>query len=170
MSPSSQCSSDKLVKVGFIRRRHGLKGAVIVASLTDWPEERFAPGSQMLLSAVDGTEDVEVESAAPYKDAWLIRFHGIETPEGAASLKGAYLCIRDEDRASLEDDEFYEDQLLGMQVVSPSGKVLGKIRDVVNMPAHPILELDTHLSIPFLRRFVESIDPKKREIILNQEF
>ena len=46
---NSEGKNTEPVKVGFCRRFHGLKGSVVVSVLTDFPEERFLPGSRLLL-------------------------------------------------------------------------------------------------------------------------
>ncbi|MBW7875986.1 MAG: 16S rRNA processing protein RimM [Candidatus Cloacimonetes bacterium] len=160
---------DELVKVGFIRRIHALKGQVVISSLTDFPEERFAPGSVLLLQGKNGvSREIEVEFCSEYKDGFLIKFCDVDSAEQANQLRGLYLCIQNAERLELEENEFYADELIGMEVFDSSENRLGTVSELIQSPAHPILELSSGEAIPFVREFVQSIDRTARKLKIHK--
>lgn len=51
------------------------------------------------------------------KEVWLLKIKGIDTPEAADNLKGQVLAMPAQERPQLNsDDEFYAQELIGMQV------------------------------------------------------
>ncbi len=155
----------ELVKVGYIRRIHALKGQVVISSLTDFPEERFAPGTVLLLQNKNGTvQEIEVEFSTEYKDGFLLKFCDIDSPEMANLLRGSYLCISGSERLELVENEFYEDELVGMDVYDSSDQKIGTVLELIRSPAHPVLEISNGESIPFVKEFIHSIDRTSRKL------
>jgi len=70
--------SDKLFRVGKIVNTHGIKGEVRVVSITDFPEERFRPGSVLVIKGIDGLKEFTVESSRKHKNFTLLKFKGID--------------------------------------------------------------------------------------------
>ena len=51
------------------------------------------------------------------KEVWLLRVKGFDSPEAAAMLKGLRLLMPASERPPLDsDEEFYVQELIGMQV------------------------------------------------------
>jgi len=54
-----------LLAVGKILRPHGIRGALVVEALSDWPE-RFSPGAKLLLEKAPGDyTEVTLEVGQP---------------------------------------------------------------------------------------------------------
>ena len=62
-------------------------------------------------------------------------------------------------------------QLIELAVVNQSGELIGKVREVIHLPAQDLLAIDRgeapELLIPFVRQFVPTIDLKAGRIIIN---
>ncbi len=157
------------VRVGHIRRVHGLKGFVIVQGLSDFALDRFVPGEEFLLENRQGRileKSLEIADSKPYGTSFLLRFEGMETPEDVLDILQAYLLIPLEERAELEENEFYPDQLLGLEVRYLTGAVLGRVQDVEVLPAHPVLVLDTGRMIAFVKDSIVSVDLEKGILVV----
>jgi 16S rRNA processing protein RimM len=165
-----------LVRVGVVRKPHGVQGFVRIGLLTDFPEERFIDGGKLTAVSVSKTDtrtlELVIEQARPYQDGFLVKFEGYETPEDSAELRGMELCISREERKELSHDEFYADQLVGMTVEGPSG-VIGKVCKVEEYPAHPVLEIRSqtgrYLMVPFIKEFVDGVDRSCGVVRLSRE-
>jgi 16S rRNA processing protein RimM len=57
-----------------------------------------------------------------------------------------------------EDDEFYVFQLVGLSVEDESGRLLGRVREVLEYPANDVLELDSGASLPLVEACVRQVD------------
>ncbi len=141
-------------------RPHGLRGQVVVELSTNRPE-RVAPGAR--LRGPGG--ELEVLRATPYGETggrrrWLVSFRGIDSLEEADSLRGAVLTA-----APLVDpDALWVHELIGTEVVDPSGTTIGVVEAVESNPASDLLVLRGGRLIPL--RFVTAHGPGRLTVDL----
>ena len=96
------------LKVGKIVNTHSLKGEVKVISSTDFEEQRFEKGSELLITRGNQViKEVVVESYRTHKNNLLVKFEGIDTIEEAEKLKNLQIKIDSENIGELEENEFY---------------------------------------------------------------
>ncbi len=153
--------------MGRILRPHGLRGEVKVQLHTDFPE-RFAPGQSLLLGP--DLEPVTVATSRPHQGQMLVRFHGIEDRTGAEALQGEWLYIPEEAAQELAEDTYYIHQLLGLEVRTEEGQVLGELVDVIVTGANdvyvvrpaPGINRGRELLIPAIAQVVRSVDIQAR--------
>lgn len=172
-APGGRGAPEHLV-VGQITKPHGTKGEVFVWPLTEHPEEVFEPGRELLLGDVDGTLGEEplpltVVSSRPFKRGLLLGLEGFEDRTSVTPLSGRYLLVPIGELAPLEEDEVYYHQLLGLEVVTVDGEVVGRVREVYETePAH-LLEVKgaerLHL-IPFVKRIIKKLDLEAGRLVI----
>lgn len=127
------------LEVGRIHKAHGLKGEVIVSLVTN-RTERLAAGS--VLTA--GSSELEVVTARPQGERWIVRFAGIDTREDADELRGQPLTAY-----ALDDpDELWVHEMVGARVVETNGTERGVVEAVLANPAADLLELDSGALVP----------------------
>jgi len=69
-----------------------------------------------------------------------------------------------------EDDEFYVFQLVGLTVEEESGRVLGRVREVLEYPGNDVLELDSGASLPLVEACVRQVDLAGKRIVVAAGF
>lgn len=139
-------------------RPHGLRGALVVEPFTDDPDGRFAPGSGLILS---GGKMVEVATYEPTDRFPLLSLVGFETLEDAEMLRGRELYIVPDARRSLGPDEFWPDQLVGLEAVGVDGAAIGKVLRVETGSSQDRLVVDSRgqeLLIPLVVALVPEVD------------
>ena len=116
---------------------------------------RFAPGERLITN--DGRELVVV-SSQPYRDrGLLVRYEGCERRTDAEALRGLSLTISASERRSLEDGEYWEDDLVGLTALDPNGVVLGKVARLEYGPGQDRLVVSTSNEVEVLVPFVSDI-------------
>jgi len=150
-----------------VTKPHGTRGEVFVWPLTDRPEEVFAPDRQLIVgdeqgNAVSGEPELEIERVRPFKRGLLVKFRGLADRNAVEFLAQRYLLAPMEALAPLDEDEVFYHQLLGMEVVTVEGEVVGRVREVYETEPTHLLEVEgaekrLHL-IPFAERIVREID------------
>jgi 16S rRNA processing protein RimM len=161
--------------VGHITKPHGTKGEVFVWPLTDSVAAVYAPDNELLLGDEHGQLEPEagsvvIESTRDFKRGLLVRFQGMADRTAVEELGNRYLLVPIEQVAPRADDEVYYHELLGMQVVTKDGAVVGEVREVYETePAH-LLEVKSetgkiHL-IPFAERIVKEVDQGARKLVI----
>lgn len=162
---------DKWFNVGKIVNTHGIRGEVRVISRTDFPEERYAPGSQLYLFK-ENSEPVEltVETHRIHKSFHLLKFKNYNTIEDVESMKGAILKIHDEQLTNLEENEFYFHEIIGCSVFTTKGEEIGEIREILTPGANDVWVVKgkggKEFLIPYIEQVVKKIDIKEKIVLI----
>ncbi|HEY0812810.1 MAG TPA: ribosome maturation factor RimM [Pseudonocardia sp.] len=172
MSSTPTGRAEQLLLAGVAMRAHGLHGEVVVNLHTDSPEERFAPGAQLIARRPGEPDGVlTVESARPHSGRMLVRF--VEAPDrtAAEALRGLRLLVSATSAAAPKDpDEFHVHQLEGLRAELEDGTVVGTVGDVVHGPAGELLvvvrEDAPEALVPFVQAIVPTVDLDNGRIVL----
>jgi 16S rRNA processing protein RimM len=125
--------------VGRVAGAFGVRGEVRITSFTAEP---MALVDYKTLLREDGTPALTLTGGRVAKGGVVARASEIETRDQAEAARGLKLFIP---RASLpepdDEDEFYVTDLIGMDVVSLEGDLLGKVRSVRDFGAGDLLEV-----------------------------
>ena len=142
------------VVVAQLQKPRGIRGELVGRSLTDVPG-RFDSLPQAHAHLTTG-EDVPVTltGAREHKGDWLFKFAGVDSIEQADRFRGADLWVTPTERAELPSGEFFQSDLVGLQVVDvTSGKPLGVVEDLQQYGGPPLLVLTyegREVLIPFV--------------------
>lgn len=154
------------VAVGRLGRPHGIRGEVTVEVRTDEPHKRFAVGSSLFR---DGGAPLVVASHRWHGDTLLLGFEGVPDRNGAELLRNTIVSADvQENELPDDDDEFYDRQLIGMDVVTDEGVHVGVVSDVIHLPSQDLLAVtgDTEVLIPFVSEIVPTVDVVARKMII----
>jgi 16S rRNA processing protein RimM len=168
-------SPDDLVLVGRIGKTHGLRGDVYVISETDFPEERFAPGAQLLLRPGGAGEDaavapIRIAAVRFHNGRPIVRFEGLASIDQAETFAGATLWIRAASRAPLPAGHYYHDALIGCEVETVTGQAIGQVTRVDAFGSAPLLVVTDgrhEVLIPLADAICVRIDPAARRIVID---
>jgi 16S rRNA processing protein RimM len=122
-----------VIRVGQVTGAFGLQGAVKVLPLTDF-EDRFGSGASLYL---DG-RPCAVAWAERRPAGLVVKLAGVDDRDRASSLRGLYLEIPAADSRPLPEGSFYHHQLVGLEVETGSGRSLGRLVDVLPLPANDV--------------------------------
>jgi 16S rRNA processing protein RimM len=157
------------VAIGFVGRAKGVRGEVAVEALT-WSPERFAEVRQVRLEH-DGREDqnLEIESWREDQRGLLVKFVGVNSPEQVREqITGGYLTIPKAQVAPPPEGRYFVFDVVGCRVRDETGRCLGEVTDVLEMPASDVfavrLESGGEALLPAVRDFVTRVDVIKGEI------
>jgi 16S rRNA processing protein RimM len=118
---------------------------------------------------------MQVENAWMHGDHLILKFQGVDTISDAEKLAGAEVAIPFEQRAALGDEEYYQSDLIGCEVIDSAGdatgRSLGLVTDFEETGGAPLLELKTpdgrELLIPFAKSICTRIDIANKQIFVN---
>ncbi|MDQ6720909.1 MAG: ribosome maturation factor RimM [Candidatus Dormibacteraeota bacterium] len=122
-----------MIRVGQVAGAYGLDGAVKVIPLTDFVD-RFDAGATFLM---DGTER-KVEWSRTGQLGLVLKLRGIDNRTMAGLFRGRYLEIPEAAVRPLTEGRFYHHQVVGLTVLTSSGKQLGTIAEVLERPANDV--------------------------------
>ena len=155
------------LEVGKVTNVHGLMGEVRVQPWADSPE--FLCKFKTLY--VDKTHwPIEVERARVHKDMVIIKFRGVTDVPSALAMRNAILYI-DRADANLPEGSFFLADIYGLEVRdAQSGAVLGKIADVLTLPANNVYVVkggERELMIPAVPQFIAETNIEQGYIRVN---
>jgi len=155
--------SEPDLRIGRVLKAHGVKGALRVELLTDFPD-RFAPGRQIDI----GGRRLTVAESEEQDGSLLVMFDGIDDRSTAERLTGLYCTLPLADARALPADRYYHFQLVGLTVVDRrSGRTIGQVAEVLAYDANDVLRVtggDREILIPMLRSVVRAITPEQGTI------
>ncbi len=159
-------TDDTKICVGAIAGAFGVQGEVRLKSFCATPEDiaKYTP-----LYDEQG-QNYTISKLRPIKAGLAARIQEIPSREAAEALRSTRLYA---DRArfpELEEDEYYQSDLIGMAVMDGHGEAIGKVKSIQNFGAGDLLEIHykgkTAL-IPFTRAVVPTVDLSARKIIID---
>ncbi len=159
------------LRVGRLVKAHGLKGALKLELYTDNPERRFTPGAEFTLQVPEASpwhgKTVVVREYRVMNGNPVVFLEDVDDREGAETLVRAILWI-DQDDDEVEDDAWFDHQLVGLDVVRDE-IVVGKVVRVEHFPAQDLLIVrsgDQDIMVPFVQAIVPSVDVRAGRVIV----
>ena len=154
------------LRIGRVLKAHGVKGAVRMELLTDFPD-RFAPGREVLVAG----RRMRIARSEGREGSLLVTFEGIDDRDAALPLVGAYCTLPLAEARTLPADRYYHFQLVGLTVVDAHhARELGQVAEVLTYPANDVLRVtgrDREILIPMIRSVVRSIAPAEGTITVD---
>ena len=151
----------ELVTIGRVVRPQGRRGEVLAQPLSDRPD-RFPTLQQAYVATPGGgSRALAVDSCWPHKGRFVLKFAGVDTIDAAEALRGAELGIGAEELAPLPEGSYYHHQLKGLSVVDRGRGELGRVSDILDAGAAPVLVVrdgDSETLIPLAAQFVRAVD------------
>ena len=160
----------KKLEVGQIVNTFGIKGEVKVVPFTD-DINRFDNLKKVYVKTRKEDKLYKVEGVRYHKNMVLLKLEGIENPEQAELLKNAYLEIDREDAIPLEEGQYFIVDLIGLDVYTDEGNLLGKVDDIYNTGANDIYvvkdELGKQVLLPGIKDVIKQVDHDNEKIIVH---
>jgi 16S rRNA processing protein RimM len=152
------------LRVGRLVKAHGLKGALKLELYTDDPDRRFVPGATFSLqvpteSAWHG-RSITLRELRYYNGQPVGFFDEAEDRTAAESLVRAILWIDLASDEPVEEDAWFDHQLVGLRVLRDGAEV-GTVARVDHLPAQDLLAVTTtdgEVLVPFVKAIVPSVD------------
>ncbi len=118
---------------------HGLRGEVRVLPHTDFPEQ-LAQRRELWLEHRGRGRLCPVERGRwhPAKGEVLLKLAGYDDRTAAEALQGAALKIRPSDAVKLPEGEYYHWEIIGLEVVTTSGRYVGHVSDIMRTGANDV--------------------------------
>lgn len=163
------------VVVGRIGKPHGIRGEVTLDVRTDEPDRRFAPGTTLRAEAPAGADrrpaSLTVARARWHQSTLLVTFEELTDRNAAEAARGTVLhaTIGPDDMPE-DPDEYYDHQLVGLDVVDLDGTHLGQVKALVHGSAQDLLTVQTpdgrDTLVPFVSALVPEVDLDAGRIVV----
>ena len=157
-------SEPEFVTIGEILAPWGIEGKLKVEVVTEFPQ-RFAPSSKVYVNQ----QPITIDSCIWHKGKAIIKLNTIDSIEDAQRLRGQPIEIHHSQLKPLPEGQYYHFQLIGLEVWTTQGELLGKITEILTSKSN-----DTYVVhgakgealIPAIEDVVKSINLNTGRIII----
>jgi 16S rRNA processing protein RimM len=159
--------------IGHVIGAHGVQGELKVEVLTA-DAQRFGQLDKVYLGINDDTEPTprSLIGYRVHKGRVLLRLEGLEDRTAAQALRGCLVQIPYEEAPPLEEDEYFEHQILGLEVWTTSDKFLGHVSEVLYTGANEVYVITDpagerpNILIPAIAEVVRKVDLEKGRLVV----
>lgn len=156
--------------VARIGRAHGIKGEVTVEVRTDEPELRLGPGA-VLTTDPASAGPLTIETGRVHSGRLLLRFEGVSDRSAAEALRNTLLIAEiDPEELPEGEDEYYDHQLIDLDVVTADGTEVGRITEISHLPSQDLFIVErpdgSEVLIPFVEEIVGEIDLEEQKAVI----
>lgn len=149
----------RFLAIGRIVKPHGVRGEIVVHIITDFPE-RFEALREVYIG--EGVpRRVQVERARFHRGRVVLKLRGYEDRTAAEKLRGEFLMIPAEEAMPLGPDEYYEHQIIGLQVWTTGGAYLGEVTEILRTGANDVYVVrsaEREILLPAIGEVIREVD------------
>ncbi len=151
------------IEIGKIVNTHGVRGDVKINPFVD-DSSVFTEFEYLIV----GEKEYNVKGVKFVKATPIVSLEGIDSIEKAEMLRNTGVFINEEDLPELTDGEYYIKDILGLEVITEEGEILGKVTNVFKTGSNDVYEVSKEGSkpvlIPAISEVVKTIDIENGEI------
>ena len=155
----------KYVPVGTIVSAHGVKGEIRFRYYND--EKGVLNGyTSFFVKSDDDWLQLHPTGINFHKGIFRIKFKGLDTIEDVSFLINRELYVKEGDLPGLDVDEYYEYQLIGLDVRSENDESLGTVSGIIRTGANDCLVVkgDREVLVPMTEDHILAVDMGNRVI------
>ena len=157
-------------EIGQIVNTFGIKGMVKVNPFTD-DISQFEEMETILVDKKGSLLEMQIEEVKYSKNQVLLKLKGIETVNDAEKYRNCYLKLPREKARKLPKNTYFIADLIGLEVYTEEGKLLGKVDDIYNTGASDIYvikdELGKQILLPAIKDVIKQIDLEQEKIVVH---
>ena len=159
-----------ILQVGAVTSTHGIAGEVKVFPTTDDPN-RFKKLKHVLLDTGNGMKELEITRVKFFKNMVILKFRDHDKIEDVMPYKGRELYVTRENAVKLKKNEYFIADLIGMEVYTEDGALLGMLKNVLQTGANDVYEVERRdggdVLIPAIRQCILDVDVENAKMTVH---
>jgi 16S rRNA processing protein RimM len=160
----------ELIAIGRISKPIGTRGELKILPLTD-TIERFVGLKSVWVGCDETTVDLfDISVVRVDAKQVVMSLQGIESAQESEKFRNCYIFIPKEKIVALPTGSYFMDDVLGCEVVTEEQKHVGKIVDLLSLPANDVwvVRKDTkEILIPAVKAIVRKVDVRTKRITIH---
>jgi len=165
-------TDDTYITIGKIGSTYGVHGWLKIHAFTEFSASILDYQPWFIENKKNGWEALQIEDARAHGNTIIVKLADFNTPEAARLLTGIEIAIKRTQLPTLEKNEYYWSDLIGLTVINKNGEVLGKVIYLMATGSNDVLIVkgENEHAIPyFFGEVVLSVDLAKQEIQVDWE-
>ncbi len=160
----TETPASDFVAIGRVLAPWGNQGKVKIEVITDFPE-RFTPSARVCIDQ----EPATIESVHRQKGTAVIKLDTVNSREEAELLRGKLVEIPESELKPLPEGQYYQFQLIGLEVWTTQGELLGEVTEILSAPANDVYVVQGDAGenlLPAIEDVVKTVDLEKGRIVI----
>ena len=161
---------ERYLEIGQIVNTFGIKGQVKVNPFTE-DIKKFDKLNEIYVEKKKELQLFQIENVNYNKHTVILKLKGIDTIEQAEEYRNCYIKIDREKEEKLPEGVYYIVDILGLDVYTDDGKLLGKVDDIYNTGSNDIYvvkdELGKQILLPGIEEVLKQVDLENKKIIVH---
>lgn len=160
----------KHVPIGRVLSTRGLKGEVKFHYYND-EKEVFHGYTSFFIKEEGGWSRLRPEHVRFHNGFFLVTFEGFTDVDEITPFIGKELYVKEDDLPPPDEDEYYEYQLMGLEVFNGKRDKLGTVEGIIRTGRQTVLVVkgEKETLIPMVDDFIIGIDLEKNSILVSGE-
>lgn len=158
------------LEIGQIVNSYGIKGFFKVVPFTD-DITRFDDLKSIYIEKNKKLEKKEIEEVKYHKNLVLLKIKGIDDINDTEQYKNCYLKIDRKDAVELPEDTYFITDLIGIEVYTEQGELLGNIVDIFPTGSNDVYvvknELGKQILLPAIGDVIKNVDIENKKMIVH---
>jgi 16S rRNA processing protein RimM len=157
----------EFLAVGRVIRPHGVRGDLLLETLTDFPEHL---GEVEVVYLGETAQPHPLSAARRHHDQMIIHLADCADRECAEQYRGQVVQVRAAAAAPLPPGKYYHHQLLGLTVVTETGESLGELVEILETGANDVYVVrgpQGEILLPAIRSVILNIALEERKITVH---
>ena len=159
----------ELLEIGRIVRSHGLTGRMKVLSYLESQDVLDHLEVVSVGRRVQDAVTFSLDSLQTGRKWFILKLAGVEDKDAASKLVGSSLWMPLEKMKKLPDGEYYWHEIIGLEVVTEEGRILGRIKSVFPTGSNDVYVCrgnGKEILLPAIDDVVRKIDLEQRVMVV----
>lgn len=160
-----------MFRIGVYANTHGIKGEIKVFPTTD-DISRFDYLKEVVLETrKDGLVTLQVSGCRYFKNMVIMKFKNIDNINDIEQYKGSDIYVTRENAAKLEEGEYFIADIIGADVISDEGVLIGKLTDVLQTGANDVYVVlmpnGKEVLLPVIKECVLDVNTDEKKVTVH---
>lgn len=150
-----------LILLGKVAATHGIKGQLRIVPYSGSGETFLSLKSVLLRNTAGKTVEQNIAAVSSHGRKVLVALKGYTDINQVIPFVGSEVLIKREQLPPVEEGEFYWHDLIGMQVVTDTGRKLGVLESIIETGSNDVYVVTSgkeEILVPALEDVVVSVD------------
>lgn len=147
-----------MMEIGKVVNTFGIKGEIKVLPFVSYMEK--------VKTIYIAKQKMEIEKIRFQKNVAIIKIKGIDDINLVEQYIGNIVEMEESDAPKLPKGTYYIKDLIGIDVVTEEGKLLGKLDDVITTGANDVYQVGKIL-LPAIKEVIKNIDLENKKMTVH---
>ncbi len=163
-------SGERRLEIGRVVRAHGLRGEVRILLYNPTSDALAVVDTVWLAASTRTGRSYRIAGRRRVGKHVALRLEGVTDRTQAETLVGAQVLVSRSGLPTLEEDEYYHADIVGLDVEDAEGRALGSVVAIYAGGAHDTIDVERadgrRLSVPMVGRYVVRVDVPGGKIVI----